>query len=553
MSNEELNQQNTEALDEEPTTDEVVTEARAVDSDFLTEVETEPVGEAKAETVPETNGNSDDGNADSEDVVKYQVPEYPKNTTQTHPTAKARLDVDKNDAYPGILLPSHHIGVVEQVIANSTNEELSSVDGRNWAGIASNGRALHPRHAGAKMNAETGIKVFPSAYETTLSDPESNWVQLIESNKGKLGAIKPNFQDSGPVTLTGERAVNRIRSLIGIGDTIKIPLWHSGIWVTLKAPTERELVALWRRLSQDKINLGRMASGAVLSNLNVVLADYLTEFIAAHIESTSYANDKDVLSRILAPDLDHLVWGLACTIYVNGFDYTRAVMGKTSDEKVVVSEKINVSKIQWINRSRLSEFQTAHMTSRAAGSMSPDSVTRYQDEFHKRHSRTVTIEASNGVPIDIDLKIPTLLEYIQVGNEWVGSIVSMVDSVLGMSPDPEERNGEILRQGMSTYLRMYSHWIEKIRVNDVTTVDREAMDGILGDFGQDNKIRDELVTKVREFIDEITTAVIALPALTDAEAVSLPNYPHLVPFNVIQTFFVLLVQRISSLPMEDVE
>lgn len=519
--------------------------AEVVGSDFLAEPEDETSVPAEVETAEAATRD--------EDEPAYQIPSYPRNTTQTHPVSRGRISVGENEVYPGILLPSHHIRVVEEVVGNSTNEELSSVQSRRWASAALNGRGLHPRHAGAYVDPETNTKIYPSAYESTVSDPEADWVQIVESPKGPLGAIKPNFQDAGPVMLSGERAINRIRSLIGIGETIKIPLWHSGFWITLKAPTERALVELFRRMDQDKINLGRMTNGAVLSNLNVVLADYLTEFIIKHIESTSYADDKNVISRILAPDLDHLIWGLACTVYVNGFDYTRSVMGKTEAERVVVSEKINVSKIQWINRKRLSQFQINHMASRANGSMSVDAVNRYQAEFTTQMTRSAVVQSTTGVDIRLDLKIPTLLEYIQSGNEWIGSIVSMVDSVLGLESDDKVRNAEIMRQGMATYLRMYSHWVEKIGVGETETTDSEALDGLLGDFGQDNQIREQLVTQIRAFIDDVQVALIALPALTDAEAVTMPAYPHLVPFNVLQTFFILLVQRISYLPMEDIQ
>jgi len=543
------NQQN--VLPDAEAQDELAVPAHS--SDFLVEPADEQVADdVNAQDAEQAVAEQATNELDSDEFVEYSLPEYPQNTRQQYTTVKEELKVSQDEMPPGVLLPSHHIGVIEDVIENSSNEQLDSREGRRWSTVLLEGRKLHPRHAGVKTDPETGRRRIPGAYERTVGRQNAEFVQVVESNKGLLGAVKPSFDDVGHVKLTGEKAVNRILSLVGIGDTIKIPLWHSGIWITLKAPTERDLVELYRRLDSDKISLGRITSGAVLSNLNVVLADYLTEFITRHITETSYHDMGNVMNKIMAPDLEHLVWGLACTIYVNGFDYTRSVVSKDDNKKITVSEKINVSKIQWIDRNSLTESQIRHMTSRANGSMSEAAVNRYQEEFLVNRGRQVTIKSSRGQELTIDLKVPTLFEYIQIGNEWVGSLVTMVESALGVAADQNLRNDEIMRQGMATYLRMYSHWVESITAQNVTTSDREALDKILGNIGQDEQIREQMVKEITRFIDDVQVALIAMPALTDTEAATLPRFPHLVPFNVIQTFFILLVQRISSLPMADV-
>ncbi len=519
------------------------------DDGFLTEDESQP------EEVPAENQEETVQQKENEQTsFRFKLPVYPNNAQQDYQVSQGQvsnLNVAINFAIP---LPSHHISEIDEAVVKVGAEFIESTEGEDWATIALHSRHMHPRAAGAYRDAETGRTQVPSAMTGTVCREDAEFVQVVDTQRGKLGATKITSQPpAGKMTLTGQAAVNRIRSRIGMGDTVKIPLFHSGLWVSIKAPIEGDLIDFLRRLSQEKINLGRSTSGAIFSNLNVVVAEFYRNFIAEHVVETSYYNIDKVFSRILAPDLDHLVWGLACAVYPNGFDYARSVISPDDGQKKIIRDKINLSKIQWTDRHALSESQLNHMGNRANGSMSEASVTRYQEELFLRTNRNAVIEAENGTKIDIDLKIPTLDEYIEIGNEWLNSIIKMVDSTLGMNGtvDNGERAKAINEQGMASYLQMYSHWIEKIGVENEEVVEKETIGKILAAIGSNEQIRRSIVKEVTRFIDDSVVSLIALPALTDTEAAKLPAFPHLVPINVLHIFFILLVQKANGLPQDE--
>jgi hypothetical protein len=539
----------TEVLTNNPIIEEKPAAVSQADSGFLVEEETDWPAEESS-----NQGNDETAKEDNTSTLRFTLPDYPSNAQQEYPVDRDKDGSFKVNLELTIPLPSHHIDLVNDAVLNIGAEFAQSDEGREWAANAIQSRPFHPRAAGTYRDPKTNRVHVPSALSGSASRESAEWVQLVNTQKGKLGPIKlAPPPTTGKVTLTGDAAVNSIRSLIGMGDKVKIPLWHSGIWVTIKAPVETDLLDFLRRISQEKINLGRTTTGAIFSNLNVVVAEYYRNFIAEYIVESSYYNLDKAVSRILAPDLDHLVWGLACAVYPHGFDYARSVISPNDAKKRVVRDRINLAKIQWVDRRSLTEYQLNHMGSRANGSMSEASVNRYQEELMTCRNRTVQIETNNGSLIDLDLKIPTLDEYIEIGNDWINNIIAMVDRTLGSNAtDATERAKAVNEQGLASYLQMYSHWINRLAVGDSEVYEKEAIGKILGTIGSSEKIRRAIVKEITRFIDDSVVSMIALPALTDEEAAKYPRFVHLVPLNVLHVFFILLVQKVNLLPQDEV-
>ena len=89
--------------------------------------------------------------------------------------------------------------------------------------------------AAAIQNAAT-TGVFEDGLEG-LMERESDWAQHVEVDGVKLRAGKPGIAKSNSGNkLIGQQAISRITALTSAGTIVKIPLWHSGIWVSIKAP-----------------------------------------------------------------------------------------------------------------------------------------------------------------------------------------------------------------------------------------------------------------------------------------------------------------------------
>lgn len=94
------------------------------------------------------------------------------------------------------------------------------------------------------VNTDMDAIVTDTMYDS-LHREESLWQQRIVNDGRTLAPGRPKLSSTG----TGERiggikVISKVQSLLGIGSPIKVPLWHSGIWVSLKAPEDIQLQSL---------------------------------------------------------------------------------------------------------------------------------------------------------------------------------------------------------------------------------------------------------------------------------------------------------------------
>lgn len=401
-----------------------------------------------------------------------------------------------------------------------------------------------PRH-GDVVKTEDGIYRATTAYKRSARRQNAHWQQLVEHNNNKLTISKPKFSDNGD-QLVGERAVTAMRSLMGFAETVRVPLWHSGVWVTIRGPSDRDLIALITQMRRDVTTLGRTTTGAALSNQIVMHVDTLIMFLRHYIIETSYYSIDDVLNVIKAQDFDMLLAGLAASIYTRGFEFVRVVGDRGENgEFNIVRARLNIPKCMWTDNSMLTDRQRNHMTLRASGSMTKQAVEEYQKGFKTISSHIYTYTLSTGREVKIELAPPFLHEYIAEGHAWVSELQELVTRTLGVEAQEELRNREIAKLARSTYLRLYSHWVVGIEVEGRSTRDREkgALTKLLDELSSDNNVMKQFPIDVGNYIDDTTVSMLATTALTDAEAATHKRFPQLVPINALATFFQLLSQK----------
>lgn len=388
-------------------------------------------------------------------------------------------------------------------------------------------------------------------FNETLERKDAEWRQSIQSENGRLRINYPGFNNITESNLTGEKAVLHVNALLGLGSLVAVPLWHSGFWVTLKAPHESQILELHRRIVTEKISLGRDTYGMVYSNTSVYYAKILMDFIFTHMYTYSLKCEKEDLPKhISSLDIELLVWGMAGCIWPRGFQYSRSVLLKQIDENKVesmvqheIKEKIDISKLLWTDKSSLTPWQIKHMTSRSNGSVSLDMVKRYRDEFTRGGDRNVKIREG---ALNVTLKVPSLDEYIQSGYNWVDSIADMVNDALGLEADENVRNNYINEQGKASSMRQYAHWVKQIDTQSEKSITvKETIENVFNSLSQDDEIRNSFLEEVKKYMSDSQIALIATPVATNEEAktVTLPRFPHLFPLNAMTVFFMLLVQK----------
>jgi len=431
----------------------------------------------------------------------------------------------------GLSLPSDKAENIEAALNAMPNVSVeSSKEGVEWMN----------RVAAAKFSVP-----YKGWFDRTAERPDAKYRQSVQSEKGPLTAGGLKFNDAVNTPLSGERAVLRVRALTGLGSVIMVPLWHSGFWLTLKAPTESALLELDRRLNEEKIELGRLTWGLAYANNSVFFAGWLMDFALSHVYDTSLKPEvsANLRSRISALDIPLVVWGLACTIWPNGFPYARAVMDQTNQQNKIIKEKVNVGKLLWVDTASLTPWQIAHMAQRHGSSMTAESLERYKNEFTRGKGRNIKLTEN----LIMALRTPNVDEYLTSGQKWVNTIVAMVDKAFGMEGNADIRDKYIMDQGKATNMRQYGHFVESLEAGGSIIEDAETLDETLDVLSSNDDIATEYFKGIKEFVEDSTIAMIAIPVTEAAEVSDLPRFPHLLPLDVMSVFFTLTVQKVAQI------
>lgn len=492
--------------------------------------------------------SAQDGLAPTEEQVDTQIESIPEEQAAPLEPWPARTNVRQEaevfaplpkgmENLPRVAMPSDTEERTKARLDNYPNVDVSQIaNGAEWVDLITQARRT--------------ICDDESNFRATVDREDSDFRQAVPSEKGPLSVGVPRFKEAGVASnWTGERAMMRVRALTGLGSIVQFPLWHSGIWVTLKAPSEAALLELNRRMTEEKVTLGRMTHGLAYSNNSVFFAGWITDFVISNIYETSVKAEllekKPIRQLISCLDVQALAWGLACAIWPKGFPYAKAVVDSSGQSTKVIKELVSVGKLMWTDIASLTPWQINHMANRNAGQMSEEALARYQGEFTRGKGRRLQVNDH----VAINTRVPTLEQYLVSGQRWVNNIVSMVDRAFSLAPGDSSREQFILEQGKASYMRQFAHWVESITVNDNEGVidHEETVEGTLDALSANDEIREKFIKDTVRFIEDSTISVIAVPATEEEEKPPLPRFPHLLPIDSMSVFFTLLVQKVLQI------
>lgn len=424
-------------------------------------------------------------------------------------------------------LPSDTAARRDEALSNLPNiDYLATKQGLRWVQTLENSKLTLPVDAWG---------------ERTVQRPASQWRQSVPSERGPLAAARPRFAEQGAPNVSGEKAVLRIRSLIGLGSIVQIPLWHSGFWITLKAPSDSELLELNRRLSEEKVSMGRETWGLSFSNEVVFYTGWIMDFALNNLYSTTLKPELlgDLRKHISSLDIPIIAWGLACAIWPRGFPYSRSVLNQQADSKII-EEKLAVGKLLFTDTGALTDWQRAHMANRMGSNMTLDSLTRYRSEFTLGQERELALTDT----ISLTLKVPSMETYINSGYKWINNIISMVDKAFAIPPGDNARNEYIYQQGKASAMRQFGHWVSAIQMEGETVLTEvETIEKALDALSERDDLYETYKKAIVAYSEDATIALIAVPATEEVKVTPLPRHAHLLPLDPLSTFFILLVQR----------
>jgi len=385
------------------------------------------------------------------------------------------------------------------------------------------------------------------------------WGQGIEINSVRYAGRSQRLPVESGERLVGADALARVTRAVGMGAIIQIPCWHSGIWVSIKAPGDVELYELERRIAMEKVALGRMTKGLVFSNTSVYIAGHLINFILSHLySSTAPTDDPATIKKILkTQDLPTLIWGMVTAIYPGGYPYRQPCMTDITKCTHIVEALLDIGKLQWVDRSMLSDKQKAIMTQRSARTTQA-TIDEYQSEFGLRVGANV---AKLNEQMTIEFGSPTIEMYENSGYSWVEAIVSATDSQFGNNLTGKERSDYISDVARTTAPRQYSHWVKAIEVTDekgITTriEDRASIEACTVQIASVDDVKRTFIKAVGAFIDATTVCVIgylnyACPKCGELQMKANGPKSRIIPIDMMQVFLTLQRHKIDQALREE--
>lgn len=395
------------------------------------------------------------------------------------------------------------------------------------------------------------------------NNEENNFANNMEYGDKALNTKFISFADTTANKITGKQAVARFTSILGGGNIVQVPLWHSGIWVTIKPPTQSELVILENKIKSNAIELGMYTNTLIFSNYSVIYSEIVYNFIIDHIlDQTINVAKADLLKYIKVNDFNLLVCGILSTMYPEGVAIQRACRnaahladnGKPMCDYVHTAQ-VDPKKLIWVNKKALTKEMYNHMLNRKPDSASVEDVLEYQKQVSSNIAKVIDVETSNNVKIQLKLLTPTMENYLINGRRWVDDIISDTEELFTDTDTEEGKNNKIDTMVASNLLGIYNVFVNNIttKYNDtvIEVAEYEEVNETLSVLTADEKAYSAVLNAITDYIGDTGLAVVATPDFVcpNCKATQIENkekddpFKNFIPLNVLDIFFDLCTPK----------
>lgn len=416
--------------------------------------------------------------------------------------------------------------------------------------------------------------VWTSSKMNTLFE-QGDWAQYAELDGRKIGIThrKPTAR-SGEIT--SQQAMLLVNEGMKTGRITNIPLWHSGMRVTLGTIRQDEMWDLRSRLNELHTEIGAATTGLVWSTDNVIVNCVITDFIIDHISAASVRPmdgktlEQTVRELLLPQDIDLLATGALAAVYPQGYPYyhtctnyteERSVCGYNTvqDKSITLDQRphLNFKRLLWVRNDRLNESQLRHMSA-VDGAHDAEMVRKYQTDLFGESTEKLGPFNDNGSLITAHLHVPTYMQYREQGTNWVNSINERVNDVLATSDDMTQKKLQEKRSKLFRTLienlncQRDASWVDHIRFDHPSSEDEAIEPGflrehvgvvsLLGEFSKDAKRSKDMLGNILEFKLRNTIAFPGIPRWKCPNCGSVQhddNSPHagIIPVSMAGYFF----------------
>lgn len=395
---------------------------------------------------------------------------------------------------------------------------------------------------------------------------EDTWNNLPSNGDQKIAITANNPAKSND-------PVMRIRGQLGLATEGNAVLWHSGLHLTLEGPPVLNQLRLETSLLDEKIAMARDSNGLVYSASSVYLNKAVADFILGFVtKSTIGTTHVDELKKvILLTDLEPLTLACASTIFPDGYNLDRPCLTTHGGCGETLTRKVNLRRMLFVRRSRITEPQFALMAKRAAR-VDIKTVKGYQESIRPEVTRYIDI----GQGLKVRMRVPTLADYERQATAWMDEMDNRARVLMTSYANENDRQTYMLRANNIAMVMAYSHWIEAIVEEDENAPDGlktvmtrvlqgddandlelqyqadQDLDRLLESFADDGELSAKIADGIEKFINAMTLATVAVPKSNcpscgvPLTGDSLSKHPHLVSINPIEVFFTLIHHKVKQ-------
>lgn len=433
----------------------------------------------------------------------------------------------------------------------------------------------------------TANSFFGTNFAEYFKNKESQFTQKVTGDKGKAIRISnPVFtlpKSSGE--MDGLNAIRFLSAATGVGHVMRIPLYHSGIVITIDAFKERKLLDLHQSIVRLNTDIGTYTKGLMYTADDVLMIKTIVEFILEHVIDTSMKNwNKDVQaipevlkSVILVNDIPSILAGALASIYPKGYpvfhqciNVIKGTCTYTLDAKRTPDlgdyepdSLLDFRKVILVNNKRLSIEDKIHMTA-VTPTYSLEEIKAYQKRVNyiPKYENGVSIYSNDKIEVLVNMKIATLDKYFESGIEWCTRITDMVDRIMltdsteGAEKRAELRNNLLNQYGSTVSLLRQTSWVDYLKINEKCEdkvyerriVDPSTINNSLEVFGVVDGFEDNYNKAIQEFREDSIFVFSGIsnfecPYCHSGQTDENSKHPALIPINLSTYFFILTAWR----------
>lgn len=307
-------------------------------------------------------------------------------------------------------------------------------------------------------------------------------------------------------------AIDKIRSITRIGKNIQVPLWNTGIRVTIMVPPINAVYDLKKKIRDLNIESDIDTGGLLFSNKKIKLYKEILTFISSYIlDSTlDIPEGKSLYDFIVFEDISLLIIGISLSLYPNG-NYVTIVCSKTSEIKnnvpscnFVTNAKIDPRELVKIDTTRVTDKMLDIISRRNSGSVSVSDLEDYRKEYIKNEDFFKIVVPYESDDLIFNLTNPVISDFLERGLSWYDDLVDSLYNVGSLSL--EAKKEEIDKIIELSILGVYNSYIKSIELQNEIFDDNKTLDGLLNEISQDNYLYNIYLKHILNFINYNTIA-----------------------------------------------